>query len=90
MNIIPPITDPLGKYWDQPSTDDILLDDTHCAMSESNFKKLLEYSTSIPSGAYEGKMWKTYQKGIWYLRWYGPHENPAKLSINSRELLIIN
>lgn len=61
--IIPPITDPLGKHWQQPHRRFIELDDTHALMSEQTFKGLKEYSTSIPTGRYEGKMWKGFIKG---------------------------
>ena len=36
--IIPPITDPLGKHWQQPHRRFIELDDTHALMSEQTFK----------------------------------------------------
>lgn len=52
--IIPPITDPLGKSWKQPHRRFIELDDTHALMSEQTFKGLSEYSMSNPSGVYEG------------------------------------
>lgn len=48
--IIPPITDPLGKSWQQPHRRFIELDDTHALMSEQTFKGLPEYSMSNPSG----------------------------------------
>lgn len=63
--IIPPITDPLGKHWQQPHRRFIELDNTHALMSEQTFKGLKEYSTSIPTGRYEGKMWKGFTKGEW-------------------------
>lgn len=55
---IPPMTDPMGKHWDQPSRDGIVLDDTHALMTEATFKALHEYSGSVPSGVYPGKMWR--------------------------------
>ena len=36
--IIPPITDPLGKHWQQPHRRFIELDDTYALMSEQTFK----------------------------------------------------
>lgn len=63
--IIPPITDPLGKHWQQPHRRFIELDNTHALMSEQTFKGLKEYSTSIPTGRYEGKMWKGFTKAEW-------------------------
>jgi hypothetical protein len=97
-NTIPPITDPLGKYWNQPKSDLILIDDTHAVMSESTFKQLAEYSSSIPSGAYPGKMWKRYngahdekcppENRYWMLFWYGEHADPKLVSINHRIILV--
>lgn len=86
--IIPQITDPLGKNWKQPHRRYIEVDDTHALMSEQTFKGLLEYSCTIPSGKYEGKMWKANRSGKWYLAWYGPDLEPGYLSIEWREILI--
>lgn len=33
--MIPKITDPLGKYWEQPSSENILIDDTHAIKKKS-------------------------------------------------------
>lgn len=83
--IIPPITDPLGKYWQQPHRRFIELDDTHALMSEQTFKGLKEYSTSIPTGRYEGKMWKGFIKGEWYLVWLAPDTNHNLLRIEKKD-----
>ena len=98
-NTIPPITDPHGKYWRQPAVSSILIDDTHALMSRLDFMKLAEYSSTIPTGVYDGKMWKRHD-GIhngkikpeeckWLLCWYGPSPHPESCSINSREILIV-
>lgn len=88
-NIIPPITDPLGSHWSQPKVEDILIDD-HCALMKANdLRKLKEYSTTLPTGVYAGKMWKSQYGGIWYLRWYGESENPNMCSNNQREIILI-
>ena len=83
--IIPPITDPLGKHWQQPHRRFIELDDTHALMSEQTFKGLKEYSTSIPTGRYESKMWKGFIKGEWYLVWLAP-DTIMNLSLNGYAL----
>ena len=67
-NNIPPIVDEMGSGWNQPSTRDILIDDNYTIMPVSVFKELHEYSTSMPSGVYAGKMWKRYD-GIGHIRW---------------------
>ena len=87
--IIPPITEPLGKHWQQPHRRFIELDDTHALMSEQTFKGLKEYSTSIPTGRYEGKMWKGFIKGEWYLVWLAPDTNHNLLRIEKRTILIV-
>lgn len=68
---IPPMTNPLGKYWEQPNRSEILIEDESAIMLNSTFEKLKNYSHSIPSGVYEGKMWKSIGKfGRPFLRWY--------------------
>lgn len=86
---IPPITDPMGRHWYQPSTDDILLDDKHAVMAQHTFDQLSEYSTTVPSGVYNGKMWKSCWRGHWLLRWYDDHPTmPNRCVINQREILV--
>ncbi|MBG3129631.1 hypothetical protein I4674_07445 [Proteus mirabilis] len=91
-NIIPPMTNPLGKYWRQPNHEHLLIDDTHVIMSSKDFKSLAEYSNSIPSGAYAGKMWKAVtQDERVFLRWFGLVEGRDDLcSNNQREIIIID
>ena len=86
---IPPMTHPLSRYWEQPSRENILIDATHAVMSEEDFSQLHDYSWSIPTGTYLGKMWKAKgDDGKWYLRWYDIDPNPEMLSIPTREILI--
>ncbi len=100
---IPPMTDPLSVHWDQPPRERVLVDDTHAIVSAADFKELAEYSASMPTGAYEGKMWKAHRReakqdahGEWYrtgrewwdLVWYGPSEKPGYVSNNYRTLLV--
>ena len=87
--MIPPITDPLGVYWDQPDTKDILVDETHAIMTERTLEQLAEYSASIPTGTYDGKMWRARGQSRWFLRWYGPHPDPTQISIHTREILLV-
>lgn len=72
---IPAITHPLGKVWVQPlATDYVYLPaEDVVAMSEEVLSKLANYSRSLPSGVYEGKMWKRWTGRCWQLCWYsGP------------------
>lgn len=96
-NYIPDMTHPYGSAWNQPSRHKITIDDTHAIMDRSTFDKLMNYSHSVPSAAYEGKMWKgeyydqTSNKptGRWYLRWYGLSDKPNMLSNQMRDIIII-
>jgi hypothetical protein len=55
---IPIITDPLGKYWEQPDRRQIQIVDGAACMTRKTFDQLAEYSGSVPTGVYPGKMWK--------------------------------
>ena len=88
--MIPVITDPLGKYWDQPSLDDIAIDDDVAMMTPKAFDELLDYSASIPSGKYAGKMWKACYRDGWYLRWYEDDpEDASSLFIRRRKIVVV-
>jgi hypothetical protein len=94
---IPAITDPVGRYWDQPPRDDIEIDATHALMTEITFKQLCEYSSTFPSGVYPGKMWRRHDgsndpriplhKRRWLLCWYG-EDVGGKCEIWFREVLL--
>ncbi len=102
---IPVITHPLGRHWDQPSRDAILLDLTHALMTETTFKALREYSATMPTGVYEGKMWRRHDgiyadglgrvteearaKAKWLLCWYGPGTTPGTCLVHYREILLV-
>jgi hypothetical protein len=86
--VIPPMTHPLGSHWRQPSLAEIELDSSHALMSEKTFQELSEYSCSMPTGIYEGKMWKRIEKQS-FLMWYGQSEKEGHCSINHREIIIV-
>jgi len=89
-NVIPPITEPLGRYWDQPDPASILVDSTHAVMSQRAFDELCEYSASIPSGTYEGKMWKRQcADGSWWLSWFCSDPNPKMIGMQHRRILVV-
>lgn len=86
----PPImVDPMGNHWTQPARHDVLIDDTHAVMSRHSLSMLLDYSHSVPSGVYDGKMWKTLYDGAWYLRWFSPSNDPTRCTINARLILVL-
>lgn len=100
-NVIPKITDPMGKYWSQPNLSDILIDDTHVVIEKNVFMELSEYSCSIPSGCYPGKAWRRLNgaydekwkaKGgvpYWQLCWFGySSDGDIKFCSNQRRDVI--
>ena len=98
---IPPITDPMDRSWDQPPRERITVDDKHALMSLADFKALPEYSSSQPSGVYDGKMWRRHNgacdwnfiarggKPEWWLCWFGPSEKgPDFCTTNHRKIIL--
>lgn len=64
------MTDPLGRHWQQPPRERVLVDDEHALVSKADFDLLLDYSGSRPTGAYDGKMWRARFRDDWWLMWY--------------------
>lgn len=88
-NIIPSMADEMGRYWQQPDREIILIDDTHAVMRKSDFELLADYSRSIPSGVYAGKMWKSITlNSRKYLCWFS-EVREGQCVINCREILIV-
>lgn len=86
--VIPEMTNPLGLHWRQPSDiRDAPMDDLHVLLTAQQFNGLAEYSTSYPSGTYDGKCWKREGEDQWYLCWYHPHIQPGKIGIGFRLIL---
>lgn len=91
MNSIPPMIHELGQYWKQPETGQVLIDDTHALLTEAEFNMLADYSASMPSGVYDGKMWKCLDREAlgWLLCWYGPSTKPDHCSVNTRKIILL-
>jgi hypothetical protein len=93
-NTIPEMTDPMGKYWEQPALEEIEVWTNHARMTEKTLARLMEYSTSMPTGAYPGKMWRKkvhFRTGPrWYLCWYGYDLDPKYVSNNFRKIVIVD
>lgn len=98
--MIPAMANPIAGSWRQPSRDEILVDDTYAAMSQKTFDSLQEYSCSVPSGVYPGKMWKRHdalfdrnskpENRLWLLCWFSESEyGPELCAINLRRVLIV-
>lgn len=89
LDLIPQMTHPLSVYWDQPPLEDIAVYNDIAIMDQKTLDKLPEYSFSVPSGAYAGKMWKTELNTGWLLRWYEKGLDPKTISINHRPIRIL-
>lgn len=91
----------MGKHWEQPPIEDILVDDTHTVMTRSTFLQLKNYSRTNPTGAYQGKMWRreepdlregSIKPTLWLLCWFGPdpRNEPGYVGNYYREILLID
>jgi hypothetical protein len=88
-NVIPPITDPLGRHWNQPDRDEIQITDTRAYMTTATKNKLSFYDSTLPTGTYDGKMWgRCLDNGKVLLCWFAPDTDPTKILIRSREIEI--
>ncbi len=93
VNPIPPITNELGRYWEQPDASQWLFDDTHVLLPVKDLRYLHSYDSTMPTGVYGGKMWQRQESpraGKRHLLvWYGPSEKPGSCGIYFREILVI-
>lgn len=89
MNTIPVC--PPSPRWQQPKTDDILIDDFHAVMDKESFDMLYSYGMLIPSYVCEGRMWKSNpHEGEWHLLWFGSSTDDTNLlPIYSREIIVV-
>lgn len=87
--MIPTITDPLGRHWRQPPLTEVLVDEEHAVMTRSTFDRLAEYSATLPSGVYPGKMWKAVYGAVAFLRWYGIVDGRPDLCSNNQRLILV-
>jgi len=81
---IPEMTDPLGKSWDQPDKEEIVLRDGMAWMSPEAFEKLAVYSFSDPTALYLGKMWRAERDGQWWLRFVTKDRDDNEVIISFR------
>ncbi len=66
-----------------------LLDNKIAIVSAQAFKALKDYSRSLPTGAFPGKIWKRQCPDGWVLGMYTEHEDPSKVSIEWRTLIVV-
>lgn len=88
-SMIPPLTDGKASGWRQPHRRFIEVDERYALMSEQTFKGLVEYTDTEPTYACAGKMWKSFRRGKWFLRWYSDCDHPKMIDVNTREILIV-
>lgn len=88
-NVIPEMVHPLSRHWKQPKVSDILLDSQVALMSQETLDLLSEYSMSVPTGVYTGKMWKMEMRATWWLRWMVIEEGESEGVILSRRILVV-
>lgn len=74
---------------------DLLMDDEVAIVPEADFKSLSEYSTSIPTGVCDGKVWKrnlSFAGGKgWTLLFYEQDpDDPGQCFIRQRRLIIMH
>lgn len=88
---IPECIHPLSKHWDQPKNTEIAIDDTHALMSKESFEQLSEYSMSVPTGVYAGKMWKAcnLMNNEWYLRWYENQQPKNEMCVIKHRIILV-
>lgn len=68
----------------------VLRDDHTALVTPAQFKALLEYSFSLPTGKYIGKVWKCLCKGGWFLGEYVEDPDPTMIGIKWRELIVVD
>lgn len=79
---VPPMTHPYGQHWRQPDPKNFLWERTRVVVTLRELQQLPGYHTSIPTGAYEGKMWQRRDASGHWLCWYGTSPDPERVSIN--------
>lgn len=72
----------------------MLLDDDSAIMTRREFDDLDNYSCTIPSGTFVGKIWKRGEPyrdpSQWFLGEYTSHEDPDTIGIKWRRIYIID
>lgn len=86
-----------ARWAERRARMDMLLDETHAVMDRATFDALMEYSASIPTGVFRGKVWKAHRQpkgftdpGTWWLGEYV--DDPASdeyVLIIWREILVV-
>jgi len=90
---IPAITAPFGKYWDQPDRSQIQVTEDSATMTQATRDRLCNYNHTLPTAAYECKMWArmwaSQDAGGDWLHWFAPSTDPSKCRICTRAIVIV-
>jgi hypothetical protein len=79
-------------------SDQLAVDDEDAVVTQALFAQLLEYSLSLPSGTYVGKLWKARQTvrapggalvEQWFLVEYVSDPDPKQIGIRWRRLHVV-
>lgn len=63
--------------------------DDYIALTQEAFNKLMEYSTTNPTGTTIGKQWKRHKGGDeWLMCEYIPHSDPNLVGISYKKIVI--
>jgi hypothetical protein len=90
VNLIPEMTDPLGRHWRQPvGVRNLEMDDTHVLIPLALKSAFCSYDRSYPSGTYSGKTWLRSNRGTDWLVWYGELLPDDEIAIGARIILWI-
>lgn len=77
------------QHESRPADHEWLLGEETCTITPAAFDGLLEYSATIPTGVYIGKVWRRRDADGWWLGEYTEHEDPKKAGIRWRRLVVV-
>ncbi len=89
LDIIPEMTDPMGRHWVQPNRKDLFFCNIRVHLTIKDFNLLRDYSWSNPTGTYAGKMWKAFYKGAWQLEWWIDDKQPGYVLLQRKLIRVV-
>lgn len=87
---VPPITDRRGNAWKQPNPKEFAFDEhnDYVLMTFKQFEQLREFSETIPTSIYSGKMWRGSDDGqTWFLHWW---DESQRTKHHLREIILVD
>jgi hypothetical protein len=80
-----------ARWREKRASLSMLLDETDAVMSPAEFADLSEYSSSLPSGTYVGKLWKCRAASgpRWLLGEYVDDATPGMIGIRWRHIHVV-